>query len=107
LNKNYPIITANKYGSGTAIYLGLPSKAALMEPLVDSLITLLSLKQGPAVPDGVMARFIDKTHVLYLNLTDKFQIIDPKQPSKSILFDNEHSGAFSLPPFEPEFIELK
>ncbi|MBV8388405.1 MAG: beta-galactosidase [Mucilaginibacter sp.] len=107
LDRNYPIITTHKYGRGTAIYLGLPSKAALMEPLVDNLTSSLSIKQGPAVPEGVMARFIDKSHILYLNLTGKPQSIDPKQASKSILFDKEYTGSFSLQPFEPEFIELK
>jgi len=107
LDKNYPIITVNKYGRGTAIYLGLPAKAALMEPLIDNLTSSLSIKQGPSVPEGVMARFIDKSHILYLNMTGKPQLIDPKHASKSILFDKEHTGNFSLQPFEPEFIELK
>lgn len=107
LDKNYPIITSNKYGRGTAIYLGLPAKAALMEPLIDNLTSSLSIKHGPAVPEGVMARFIDSSHILYLNLTGKPQMIDPKQPSRSILFEKDHTGSFSLQPFEPEFIELK
>lgn len=107
LDKGYPIVTTNKYGKGTAIYVGLPTKAELMEPLIDSLINSLSLTQGPAVPEGVMARRVDNTHILYLNITAKLQVIDPKQPSSSILFNKKYTGSFSLPPFEPEFIELK
>jgi beta-galactosidase len=107
LDKDYPIITSHKYGRGTAIYLGLPAKGALMEQLIDDLTTSLPIKKGPAVPEGVMSRFIDKSHILYLNLTGKPQTIDPKQPSRSILFDKEYTGSFSLQPFEPEFIELK
>jgi len=107
LDKSYPVITTNKYGKGTAIYLGLPAKSALIDPLIDSLTDSLSLKQGPEVPEGVMARFIDSKHILYLNLTSKPQTIDPKHASKSILFDKDYAGSFSLAPYEPEFIELR
>ena len=107
LDKNYPIITTNKYGNGTAIYVGLPARAEVMEPLIDSLTNSLSLAQGPVVPEGVMARRIDNTHILYLNTTAKPQVIDPKQPSESLLFEKKYAGSFSLPPFEPEFIQLR
>jgi beta-galactosidase len=107
LDKSYPVITTNKYGKGTAIYLGLSAKSALIDPLIDSLTDSLSLKQGPEVPEGVMARFIDSKHILYLNLTGKPQTIDPKHASKSILFDKDYAGSFSLAPYEPEFIELR
>jgi len=78
-----------------------------IDPVVDSLKEPLSLKQGPEVPEGVMARFIDNKHILYLNLTGKARIIDPKHASKSVLFDKDYAGSFLLQPFEPEFIELQ
>jgi len=107
LDKAYPIATVNKYGKGNAIYVGLPAERQLLDPLIDQLITDLSLKKGPDVPRGVMARAIDKTHILYLNISDKPQVIVQKQSSFGILSGKNYSGSFSIDPYEPEFIELK
>jgi beta-galactosidase len=107
LDKNYPIITSNKYGKGRAIYIGLPAKGETLNPLLDELIIELSIKKGPDVPNGVMARQIDKNHFLYLNVTGEPKEIPMKRKSKSILFDKEYSGSFSIAAFEPEFIEIK
>src|SRR5579859_2210464 len=60
LDKDYPIMTANRYGKGRAFYIGLPAKSELLGPLVDGLVDELSIRKGPAVPSGVMARQIDK-----------------------------------------------
>ncbi len=30
-----------------------------------------------------------------------------KGKSRSILFDKEHKGSFTIAPYEPEFIEIK
>ena len=38
LDKDYPIITSNKYGKGRAIYVGLPAKVDILNPLLDELI---------------------------------------------------------------------
>lgn len=107
LDKDYPIITANKYGKGRAIYIGLPAKEEILNPLLDQLITDLSLKKGPEVPEGVMARQIDTGHILYLNVSDKSKEIQMKGNSRSILFDKDYTGNFVIPPYEPEFIEVK
>jgi len=107
LDKPYPVVTTNKYGKGNAIYIGLPADRQLLDPLIDQLTTDLSLKKGPDVPAGVMARAIDKKHVLYLNISDKPQVIIQKQPSTGILSGKNYSGSFSIDPFQPEFIELK
>jgi beta-galactosidase len=107
LDKDYPIITSNKYGKGTAIYVGLPAKAATLDPLVDELINELSIKKGPDVPQGVMARQIDGNHFLYLNVTGEAKEIQLKKNARSLLLDKDYTGNFILPPYEPEFIELK
>jgi beta-galactosidase len=107
LDKDYPIITSNKYGKGTAIYVGLPAKAATLDPLVDELINELSIKKGPDVPQGVMARQIDGNHFLYLNVTGEAKEIQLKRNARSLLQDKDYTGNFILPPYEPEFIELK
>ncbi|HZL11285.1 MAG TPA: beta-galactosidase trimerization domain-containing protein [Prolixibacteraceae bacterium] len=69
LDKDYPNMTSNKYGKGKAIYVGLPAKSEVLNPLVDMLINELGIKKGPDVASGVMARQIDKNHFLYLNVS--------------------------------------
>jgi beta-galactosidase len=107
LDKDYPIITSNKFEKGRAIYIGLPAKGEILNPLLDDLISELSIKKGPEVPSGIMARQIDKNHFLYLNVTEEPKEIQINGKSKSILFDKEYNGNFSIAPYEPEFIELK
>jgi beta-galactosidase len=106
LDKDYPIITSNHYGNGQAIYVGLPA-GNILEPLLDDLIRDLSIRKGPDVPEGVMARLIDKNHFLYLNTTGEPKEIQMKANSRSILFDRDYSGNFMVEPYEPEFIEIK
>ncbi|MFI5137974.1 MAG: beta-galactosidase [Sphingobacteriales bacterium] len=107
LDKDYPIITSNKYGKGRAIYVGLPANGEVLGPLLDKLIDELGIKKGPEVPDGIMARQIDKNHFLYLNVTGIPKEIQMKGKSKSILLDKEYNGNFTIAPYEPEFIEVK
>jgi beta-galactosidase len=107
LDKDYPIITSNKYGKGRAIYVGLPASAEVLGPLLDKLINELGIKKGPHVPEGVMARQIDKNHFLYLNVTGEPKEIQIEEKSKSILFDKDYNGNFTIAPYEPEFIEVK
>jgi beta-galactosidase len=107
LDKNYPVITSNKYGKGTAIYIGLPATGEVLNPLLDDLIRELSIKKGPDVPAGVMARQIDNNHLLYFNVSGEYKEIEMKGNSRSILWDKEYTGNFRIAPYEPEFIELK
>jgi len=107
LDKDYPIMTSNKYGKGRAIYVGLPAKGEILNPLLDELISELSIKKGPEVPDAVMARQIDRNHLLYLNVSGEPKKIELKGKSRSILFDKDYKDGFTIEPFEPEFVELK
>jgi beta-galactosidase len=107
LDKDYPIITSNKYGKGRAIYTGLPAKAEILNPLLDDLIRELSLQKGPDVPSGIMARQIDRNHILYLNVTGEAKEVQMKENARSILWDKNYNGNFMIAPYEPEFIELK
>jgi beta-galactosidase len=107
LDKDYPIITSNKYGKGRAIYVGLSASGDVLNPLIDELINELGIKKGPEVPDGIMARQIDRNHFLYLNLTSNPKEISMKGKSQSILFDKSYTGNFTVAPYEPEFIEVK
>lgn len=107
LDKDYPAMTSNKYGKGRAIYVGLPADGSVLNPLLDELINELSIKKGPDVPNGVMARQIDKNHFLYLNVTGEPKEILMKGKSRSILFDRVYTDSFTIAPYEPEFIEIK
>src|ERR1035437_1407358 len=107
LDKDYPIITSHKYGKGKAIYIGLPARGEILNPLLDELIVELSLKKGPEVPAGVMARQIDKNHYLYLNVSSEPKEIQMKGKTRSLLFDKNYDGDFNIAPYEPEFIEVK
>jgi beta-galactosidase len=107
LDKNYPIITSNKFGKGRAIYIGLPVRGEILNPILDELISELSIKKGPETPQNVMARFIDSKHVLYLNVSNELKVIELKGKSRSILLDKDYTDKFTIEPYEPEFIELK
>jgi len=107
LDKDYPIITSNKYGKGKAIYVGLPASGEVLNPLVDELIDELGIKKGPQVPDGVLARQIDKNHILYLNTGRKPVEIRLKSAFKGILTGKDFVDSFTLPSEEPELIEIK
>jgi beta-galactosidase len=107
LDKDYPIMTLNKYGEGRAIYVGLPADGNILNPLLDELIDQLKIKKGPEVPSGVMARQIDKNHLLYLNVSGEPKEILLKGKARSVLFDKNYEGNFKIAPYEPEFIEIK
>ena len=107
LDKDYPVITSNKYGKGKAIYVGLPAKGEVLNSLLDDLIDELGINKGPDVPSGVMARQIDDNHFLYMNVSSEPKEIKMDGSSMSILFDKDYSGNFIIAPFEPEFIEVK
>lgn len=66
----------------------------------------MAIKTGPQVPAGVMARQIDPTHNLYLNLDGIAKRIELKGRAHSILRDLENEDGFILGPFEPDFIAL-
>jgi beta-galactosidase len=107
LDKDYPVMTVNTYGKGKAIYVGLPADGNVLCGLLDDLINELGIKKGPEVPSGVMARQIDEKHFLYMNISSEPKEIKMNAKSKSILFDKDYTGNFTIAPYEPEFIELK
>ena len=105
LDQDYPIITSHTFGAGTAIYVGLPARENVLEPIVSDLISRLGINTGPVVPEGVMARQIDPTHLLYLNLDGAPKRIKLKGRSSSILYDRHYENAFTIDPYQPEFVE--
>jgi beta-galactosidase len=107
LDKDYPIMTINNFGKGKAIYVGLPANGNVLGGVVDELIKELGIQKGPEVPSGIMARQIDENHFLYLNITGEPKEIEMNGKSRSILFDKDYTGNFTIAPYEPEFIEIK
>jgi beta-galactosidase len=107
LDKDYPVITSNKFGKGRAIYIGLPARSEVISPILDDLIIELSLRKGPDVPSGVMARQIDKNHFLYLNVSSEPKEIKIKGSLHSILSDKDYIDNFTIAPYEPQFIEIR
>jgi len=106
LDRDYPVVTSNKYGAGTAIYIGLPAREAVLDVVLGELIDKLAIPTGPKVPAGVMARYLGKTHALYLNLDSEPKCIELKGRSKSILRERNYVDSFVLDPHEPDFVEL-
>jgi beta-galactosidase len=106
LDKDYPIMTSNKFGKGRAIYVGLPAKGEVLGALLDDLIIELSIKKGPDVPKGIMARQIDRYHYLFLNVSGEPKEIKINGMLHSILYDKQYNGSFTILPYEPEFVEL-
>jgi beta-galactosidase len=107
LDKDYPIVTLHRYGKGRAIYLGLPVRGEVLNPLLDQLIDELAIRKGPATPANVLARQIDGRHILYVNLGKEPKVVELKGTSRSILWDKDYTDRFTIGPFEPEFVELK
>lgn len=106
-DRDYPVITSNKFAKGRAIYLGLAANPDVLTGLFNDLIAELELTTGPNVPAGVLARQIDKNHYLFLNVSGDSKKILMRAKSRSILFDKEYTGDFTLAPYEPEFVEVK
>lgn len=107
LDRDYPIVTSHPYGAGTAIYVGLPARGEILAPVVDEVIKRTGIVLGPQVPAGVMARRIDAKHVLYLNIDHVVKTISIAGKAKSILHDQQIAGGFTLPAYEPEFLEFE
>jgi beta-galactosidase len=105
LDQDYPIVTSHTFGAGAAIYVGLPARENVLEPIVSDLISRLGINTGPIVPEGVMARQIDPTHLLYLNLDGVPKRIELKGRSSSILYDRHYENTFTIDPYQPEFVE--
>jgi len=107
LDRDYPIVTSNHFGAGTAIYVGLPARDGLLDAVVAESIDKLKIGTGPRVPAGVMARKIDSRHVLYLNIEATPKRIPLSGSARSILHDRKYAGEFTLEPFEAEFVETE
>jgi beta-galactosidase len=105
LGTDHPLITANRYGSGRAVYVALPARRDVLDPLLESELALLGIA-GPEVPAGVMARAVDDRHVLYLNLDAEPKRIVFQGKATGVLSEARFEGGFTLGPYDAEVVEL-
>jgi beta-galactosidase len=106
LDRDYPVATVNEFGKGRAIYVGIPARRAVFDVILDTELDRQSIRPALDVPPGVLARVIDETHLLYLNLDGENKAITVPGPARSILHNCEYSSDFTLSPFDADFIEL-
>ncbi|CAM5279046.1 beta-galactosidase [Streptomyces atroolivaceus] len=107
LDRDYPVVTVNAYGKGRAIYVGAPARRALIDIVLDSELELRGIRPDLTVPPGVLARAIDATHLLYVNLEGESKAIATPGPSRSVLHDHAHADdGFTLAPFDSDLVEL-
>ncbi|MGK3958801.1 beta-galactosidase [Arthrobacter sp. R4] len=106
LDRDYPVATVNRFGKGRAVCLGLPARRPLFDAILDSEIKHTNIRPALEVPPGVLARQIDETHILYVNLDGVSKPITSSGSSRSILYDREYQNSFTLGPFDADFVEL-
>lgn len=105
-DREYPLVTRHRFGKGAAIYVGIPTRATLLEAVLGDLTVELAFQAGPKAPAGVMARQIDARHFLYLNLDGTAKRIDLPGASRSILRDLDYRDGFELDSYSPDFVEV-
>ncbi|KAK1176829.1 beta-galactosidase [Streptomyces sp. NBS 14/10] len=106
LDGDRPLITANRYGAGRAVYIALPARREVLDPLLESEITRLGIDPGPSVPPGVMARAVDDRHVLYLNLDAEPKSIVLQGKATGVLRETRYDGGLTLGAYDAEVVEL-
>lgn len=106
LGAERPVATVNEFGAGRAIYVAVSARREVLDAVLEPELERLSVRRGPLVPAGVMARDIDARHTLYLNLDGARKSIEVTGGATSILRDRHYQGGFVLEPFDAEFIQL-
>ena len=106
MGKDYPIITSNQYGKGTAIYLGIPADEDLIGWLLDSLSDDLAIGRVANLPQGIRARMTDDSHLLLFNVTENPIKIPLDRKARSLLNGVVYKGSLVLDAQEPEFLEF-
>lgn len=107
LDREYPLITVNRFGAGRAIYVGIPARKEILGVLLDAEVEALGIRKGPAVPTGVLARQTDSRHLLFVNLDGVAKVIPLAGELKSLLRDRTYHDEFTLGAFDADFIEIE
>ena len=104
VNTKAPAITVNHFGKGQAIYVGMPSTANVMSPILKYVLQSLKINPGPATPDGVYARGVEK-RVLYVNSTATQQTVRTPGTWQDVLTGKPVRDSLSIPPYDSELLE--
>jgi beta-galactosidase len=99
-----PAITVNHFGKGKAIYVGMPSTASVMGPILNYLLRSEGLKHGPDSPDGVYARIVEG-RTLYVNSTTARQKVNVPGSWRESLNGKLVHDTLELEPYEAELLE--
>ena len=99
-----PAITINHFGKGEAIYVAMPSTAAVMGPIVNRLLKTEGIEHGPDTPEGVYARVVNN-RVLYVNSTTLPQTVNVSGTWRETLSNKKASNAFVIEPFGVALLE--
>jgi beta-galactosidase len=98
-----PAVTINRFGKGNAVYLATESNASSIGPVLNHVYKLVSIRPGPATPDGVYARTVEG-RTLYVNTTGQEKRIAITGTTKGILSGREYHGTVILGPLEADLI---
>jgi len=98
-----PVLTVNRYGKGTAIYLATESRSSTMNPALDYAEKVAGVRSGPKTPDGVYARVVDG-RTFFVNTTGTEQTIDVAGTVKGILTGSTYDKKLVLGPWEADLI---
>ncbi|GAA4812392.1 beta-galactosidase [Streptomyces ziwulingensis] len=107
LDRDYPVVTVNDYGKGRAVYVGTPARRPLIDLVLDTETELREIRPDLPVPRGVLARALDATHLLYVNLDGESKPISTPGPTRSVLHERTHAeSGFTLAPFDADVVEV-
>jgi beta-galactosidase len=97
-------ITANSYGKGRAIYIGVPAQMSVIGPLVRDMYADLGVERGPETPFGVYARVVEG-RTLYVNTTGEEKAIPIRGRKRGIISGTSYDGAIRLKPYDVDLVE--
>ncbi|MGW9111658.1 beta-galactosidase [Microbacterium sp. NPDC055683] len=106
LDREYPAVTVNRFGSGRAVYLALPAREELLDAVLARELDLQGIAPALAVPRGVIARRTDDRHALLVNLAPEPRDIVLPSPGTSVFSGRALGDEFTLSPHDAEFITL-
>lgn len=99
-----PAITVSDYGKGHAIYVAVPSQAAILAPLVRGLYAPLGIEKGPETPTGVFARVVEG-RTLYVNTTGEEKTVPIDGKRRSVLGGDAYERLLRLKPYGVELLD--
>lgn len=102
---NEPAVTCNVYGQGQAYYVAVPADERLLKPLLRDIYKEQQIQVGPITPRGVVARQLNDTSWLYVNMTGQPQHIELEaHETVGVLTGKSYSVEMELPAYQVDVI---